>query len=448
MPELRSASILEIPKPFLFSTYDFGWCSTLFVTAVLIRVFYISLIGIPSQEGGDMNGYIALARNLVAGYGFTDDGITASTYRPPLFSWILAGWCYLFGSTSLTTMVAYQIFVQSLCGPLTYVCTWLVSGRRSFALAGGAFVSVYPFVFATIGLILQEPTQMLIATATAIVILLWCQKSTMLRAAIVGLFFGLSALAKTPNLLAPLIVFFVWLLAREFRLQLPLKQIIVGSVVMLMMVAPWTLRNYLVTGGKFIPVNSQGSAVLIWMVTDGKFRVRESLSDPAIDNTIKQEGIFLSYGNNHGIEHLTRVNDELLERGISGDALQEAIGKASASYLVNNPGYTFRHAVKGVILFIAPDSGPLAYKYPRLRVLAMLLFHLPLFVGFTVGMCCALLEKDAAVSIISLNAVAYLLIHLLVATPGRYTVPLIPVLLAVTAYGGECLIKRFRFSNN
>ncbi len=241
--------------------------------------------------------------------------------------------------------------------------------------------------------------------------------------------------------------FFVWLLAKVFRRQLQFEQVLLIGVVMLAIVAPWTMRNYLVTGGKFIPVNSQGVGALTWMVADGNFKIRRSSLDPPLDNSMKQQGIFLSYGNRDGIEYLTRINNDLLERGVSGAAMSEELGKAALSYLVSHPGYIFKHAIKGVILFMAPDSGPLAYKYPKARVLAMMVFHVPLFVGFIVGMLRALIEKDAALSIISLSTVVYLLIHLLLATP-RFTVPLIPVLLAMTAYSAEGLIKHLRFSNN
>ena len=60
---------------------------------------------------------MTLARHLANGQGFTFDGVAPTTYRPPLFSWLLGAWCYVLGSTSLETMVAFEVGVQTVCAP-------------------------------------------------------------------------------------------------------------------------------------------------------------------------------------------------------------------------------------------------------------------------------------------------------------------------------------------
>src|SRR5215813_7985373 len=71
--------------------------AVLFVAAITVRLIYLAAMGIPSQAGGDAEGYIALVRNVANGFGFSDDGVTPTTFRPPLFSWLLGLWCYFLG---------------------------------------------------------------------------------------------------------------------------------------------------------------------------------------------------------------------------------------------------------------------------------------------------------------------------------------------------------------
>ncbi|MBP2677114.1 MAG: hypothetical protein H6Q82_179, partial [Deltaproteobacteria bacterium] len=52
--------------------------------------------------------YLSLARNLAEGKGFTQDGVTPSVYRPPLFSALLGGWFFLTGSSSPLSAAVFQ----------------------------------------------------------------------------------------------------------------------------------------------------------------------------------------------------------------------------------------------------------------------------------------------------------------------------------------------------
>jgi len=71
----------------------------------------------------------------------------------------------------------------------------------------------------------------------------------------------------------------------------------------------------------------------------------------------------------------------------------------------------------------------------RTRLLAMLLFHVPLAIGLVIGIFRSVQRRHLALSVLSLFTAAYLLIH----APegdlgGRNSVPIIPVLIAITGY--------------
>jgi len=409
----------------------------LFAVGLFVRLAYLAYFGIGSQEGGDMDGYIALARNLAQGHGFSFDGVTPATYRPPLFSSLLGLWCYLLGSTSLDAMVAFQVLVQTLCAPMTYVLVRQTQRSERFAMGAGLFIATYPFIFSNVDLMLQEPTLMLIATSLGIAILAWCRHPTPWRSALVGLLFGLSALAKSPFLIAPAITLLVYLLGRPFRRQLPSRQVVLAAIMTAVAVLPWTIRNYQVSGGRFALINSQGPAYLIWIASDGTFRPRESLSEPRLETPAHTKGAALSYGNEDGYHYLLQKNDELLERGLSGPVVTEALAAAARLYLLRHPAFALKIVLRGMVLLFSPDAGPRLYRFLGIRVVAMVLFHLPLALGLPAGILMALREKNAAVSILSLFAAAYLLVHSpgsIAGAGGRFSVPVIPLLIAITGY--------------
>jgi len=410
-------------------------CAWLFALGLIVRLAYLVFFGIESQEGGDMDGYIALARNLAQGHGLTFDGVTPATFRPPLFSSLLGAWCYLLGSTSLDTMVAFQVFVQTLCAPMTYLLVRQTQRSERFAMGAGLFIATYPFIFSNVSLVLQEPTLMLIATALGMSILAWCRHPTPWRSALVGLLFGLGALAKAPFLIAPAIALLVYVLGRPFRRQLPARQVALAVILAAFAVLPWTFRNYRVSGGRFVLINSQGWTQLIWMASDGIYQPRESLSDPRQETPTRTKGVALSYGNEAGYDYLLRKNDELLEQGLSGPAVTEALGAAARSYLLRHPAFVLKLVLRGMVLVFSPDAGPRLYRFFWIRVVAMVLFHVPLALGLLAGILRALREWNAPMSILSLFVVAYLLVHApATSAGGRYSVPVIPLLIAITGY--------------
>ena len=411
------------------------WCLLLFALGLLLRVAYLHVLGIASPEN-DAKEYAALARHLAEGRGFTSDGLTPSTYRPPLFSWLLGGWCYLLRSSSLPTMVAFQALVQTLCSPLTCLLLLQIGQDRRTALTGGLFVAAYPFIVSTVGQLLQEPTQMLVAVGIDVATVAWCREPSTPRAAVCGLLFGLGALAKSPFLAVQPVTLLVWCFGRDFRRQLPFRQIALACAVATAVVLPWTIRNYRVSGGQFIPINSQNQTYPVWLVADDNFYPRYSLSEPLENTFTPQKGVALTYGNKSGVDFLIRANEELLRMGESGIGIRKGLAIAARSYLVRHPLYLLRITARGAVLLFSPDASAGLSRFLVARIVAMILFHLPLAAGLVIGIVRAGREKNAAFMVLALFAVAYLLVH----APGtggggRYSVPVIPILMAVGSYG-------------
>jgi len=333
-------------------------------------------------------------------------------------------------------MVSFQVLVQTFCSPLTYLLLHQVRRSRGAAFAGGLFVATYPFIVSTVGQLLQEPTQMLVATGIGIVTIAWFRQPSTARAVVCGVSFGVAALAKSPFLTVQAAVLLVWLMGRDFRRQLSFRQIALACAVAAAVVLPWTTRNYMVSGGRFIPINSQNLSYPVWMVADGNFYPRDSLSEPEQEALTIQRGIVLTYGNQDGVDYLRRTNEELLLRGVSGTSLRESLAAAARAYLVRHPLYLLRITMRGAVLLFSPDASAGLTRFLVARIVAMILFHLPLAAGLLAGAVRASREKNAPFMVLALFTGCYLLAHAPGAVAGgRYTVPVLPILMAVGSYG-------------
>jgi len=420
-----------------------GWCVLLFSVAMVCRHAYLRYVGIESQDGGDMGEYIALARNLVEGHGFSSDGVTPATYRPPLFSWLLAAWCWLLGDTHIETMVAFQVVVQSLTAPLTYLLVRDLQASHHFAIVSGLFMSAYPYPISTVSLVLQEPTQTLFAAGVGLCLAWWWRAPSIPRAVAAGTLLGLCSLAKSPFLIGPPIVLLIGLGLRHVPRRPPYRLVWLVVAVSAAVVVPWTLRNAHVTGGRFMPINSQNVTILIWMVADGHFQPRESPTDPVHAIPAPERGVGFTYGNEDGVAYLRRQNETLLQQGLTGYAVVEGLSAAARSYLLRHPGYVLRLMFRGAILSFVPYAvGPIRGVLAA-RMAAMVLFHLPLALGLAASLVRAWREREAVIAMLSLLVMAYLLAHTTVSMEGgRYALPMFPLMLAVAGYslfgaGGE-----------
>jgi hypothetical protein len=86
-------------------------------------------------------------------------------------------------------------------------------------------------------------------------------------------------------------------------------------------------------------------------------------------------------------------------------------------------------------LFVPEVLGPWRNWPVSVRLVAMILFQLPLGLGFAVGLVRALRERESIVLVLALLVAAYLLPHLAVTMEGgRYLSPVVPLLIAIAGY--------------
>ncbi len=156
--------------------------------------------------------------------------------------------------------------LQTLIGPVTIGLTWLLArhlfGTR-IALASAFVVAVYPFAWQFEARLYSEA----ITTPLVLAVLLLCLEREPSRARVVSLGVVLGFLVLTRPALAYLLVgvLAAWTLALGWRRGL--GSAAAATAVALIVVSPWTLRNYLEYDA-FVPVSYQDAAAVYGTFND------------------------------------------------------------------------------------------------------------------------------------------------------------------------------------
>jgi hypothetical protein len=136
------------------------------LAALLASLLFVLAYPLPAVRD-DAVEYLALARNLASGNGFTMDGSIPSAYRPPLFSALLSGWFFLTGTSSVASAAIFQSLVHA-AGILAVFLLFLeLTPSLTWATFAALFLAVNPLLVTRVGFVLQEPTLLLFTTLAA-----------------------------------------------------------------------------------------------------------------------------------------------------------------------------------------------------------------------------------------------------------------------------------------
>jgi 4-amino-4-deoxy-L-arabinose transferase-like glycosyltransferase len=238
--------------------------AALFLLAAASAIFFTFSYPLPEVRS-DAAGYLALARNVAAGAGFTYDGTTPMVYRPPLFSVLLGGWFFLTGSSSPLSAALFQSLVHALGVLAAFLLFLEVTSSRIWAIGSALFLAVNPLLVTRVAFVLQEPTILLVTTLAVLLSVRLIKAPSPGRAGLAGAAWGLATLAKAVAWFAPFLLLGMRFLPGGRRFSWRGREAAALLVCFAAVIAPWTIRNYL-HFGRFIPVNDQGQGMLEWNV--------------------------------------------------------------------------------------------------------------------------------------------------------------------------------------
>ena len=235
----------------------------LFVPGVLlvglaIRLFVAAVI--PLEPMSDSAWYIGRAKEMAAGLGYQESGFPTA-YWPVGWPAILAGAYLVFGSMPIA------VVILNLLGAAAIMLLVLWFGRR---IAGSEIVgrlallayAFYPNHIAYAGNAATETVYTALAMAAFALMIHGRQRIWILVAS--GLIFGIATLVKPQTIAFPFgAVIALAIVFRSYSWWSAFRAGLVIYAALLLVVLPWTYRNYMVLGEPVLVSTNGGTALLL-----------------------------------------------------------------------------------------------------------------------------------------------------------------------------------------
>ena len=214
------------------------------VVALAARLIYALVIVKTDVLIGDAREFDTLARNLADGHGYVNPylleqgTVRPTAFKPPGYPFALAGVTAVGGGG----YVAHHVFT-CLLGVVTVVLAGLI-GRRvggdRVGLAAAGIAALYPILIAADGSLRSEALYTMLVAACMWAALRLVDRPTTVRALVLGAFVGLAALTRTEALIL-LVLLAVPVVGRS---PARLRQVAVALAAAVVVIAPWTIRNW------------------------------------------------------------------------------------------------------------------------------------------------------------------------------------------------------------
>lgn len=242
----------------------------IFCLAMLVRVIYNNTVAFQYYPLHDSLKYQILAHNLLAEHCFCVYPYISTVYRPPLWPFLMAGVSLLFGPGDYVARISLSVIGSGTC-VLIYLFARDLFGWRIGVLAGIA-ASVYPELYIYDGWLYTESLYIFLLFAVCYG-LYRLQRSPTKNWRLwitCGILLGLLSLTR-PNGIIVIGLFIVWAIImawqKLFSWRVTTRGVLTTTLMALALIAPWTVRNYLVSH-TFIPVATGDGTVLLGAYND------------------------------------------------------------------------------------------------------------------------------------------------------------------------------------
>lgn len=397
---------------------------SLLVSLIVVFVVFPAQQMVANQP--DPYSFGALGRDIANGLGFRGEMLGR---RAPLYP-ILVGVLYtVFGAHEWIVQVAQCLMLATVAVLVYDLAVRVYDSRRAGILAGLA-CAFHPSLLRYAPDFHLEVLLTLVFTLMVWTSVVLYQRPSFKNAVGFGIMTGLAALTKAVVLLYPAIFGALWLLTRPQLLRAPLREktqavlpIVVACVAMVLTIAPWTIRNYTVSG-KIVPVSTGLSDAFLrgFAFTKPEYLTLREPPYTGAENEVNQY-----------FQALCAAEGAVWEK----DPLQtEAIlGREAKRRLLADPGAAVKKGFFGIFTFW--------YEMTSLKtsLVAGLLAALA-WLTAALGMGRAWREKRPQwliyAPVLYLNFFLAVLLSL-----GRYSVPVLPTLIVASGFGVDTLLRRF-----
>jgi 4-amino-4-deoxy-L-arabinose transferase-like glycosyltransferase len=366
--------------------------------------------------------FSAMGSSLARGEGFSAYG-TLLHRRSPLYPLVIGGIYRVFGEHQILVLLLQAILFGATC--------WLAQdlGRRLFnartAVIAGVLCAIHPALLRYVADFHLETLFTALFTGSVWLSVRFYERSDLRRAAALGVVAALATLTKAVALLYPVVFAALWWFKRGRQDQSRKSLFACGAmfVVMGLTIAPWTVRNYAVTG-HFVPVSTGFSDAFLRGYVFSKTEYVTYQRLPYVDGENEANAMFRELCAAEGAvwEQDDYQTDKILNR-------------AAKRRLLESPAAFVRKTLVGLFTFW--------FEMTTLKnSLAAGVMALGAWVLAAIGLKRAWREARPTWLLVAPILYFNLLLAPLLAL-GRYSVPVLPCLIVLSAFGIDTLWARF-----
>ncbi len=397
---------------------------SLLVSLLAVFVIFPSQSLVSNQH--DPYEFSALGKAIARGEGFHGEMLGR---RAPLYPMVLGAIYFVFGEHERVAQLAQCLMLAGICLLVRDIAIRVYERPRAGLIAGLA-CAIHPSFLRYV-----PDFHLEVLLTFAVTLMVWTsvrfrQESTYSRALAFGAATGVASLTKAVMLLYPGVFGLFWLWEQRAQLRAPFGKFVglllpLGLVFasMALTIAPWTARNYHVSG-KFVPVSTGLSDAFLRGFVFSKPEYI-SLREPPYTGAENEV--------NAQFRQLCAAEGKVWEQ----DPLEtEAIlGKEAKRKLAAEPGAAIKKALIGVFTFW--------YQMTSLKTsLVAGVMALGAWVLAAFGVPRA--RREGRPQWLVFAPVLYLNFFLAaLLSLGRYSVPVLPTLIVASAFGLDVLLSRF-----
>ncbi len=243
---------------------------SIFVLAVSVRVMYNRVVANGYYPLHDSQTYQAIALNILQEHCYCYLPHLSTVDRAPLWPLLIAAIYSVFGEHDIMVRLLLSLVGAGTCVLVYYFVRDLFGSRMG--LIAGLAATVYPFLFIYDGWLYSESLYIFLLFAFCYALFRLQRTARPSRGLMLlsGILLGLVSLTR-PNGLIILGLFIAWAMvlgiAKVQTWRTLLQSVVLITLITLVIILPWTIRNYVVTHA-LVPIATGDGKVLIGAYND------------------------------------------------------------------------------------------------------------------------------------------------------------------------------------
>ena len=237
----------------------------IFCLALIVRIVYNSTVAYHYYPLHDSAFYQGIAFHLLNEHCFCLEAFVPTVDRAPLWPFTIAGLTLIFGQSDYFARLFLSLVGSGTCVLVYLFARDLFSWR--IGVLAGVFAAIYPQLYIYDGWLYTESLYifLLFAFCYGLYRLQHTPERNWRIWILCGVLLGLLSLTR-PNGTIVIVLFVIWCAIMVWQkflsLRVTIRGVLFSTLIAIVLIAPWTIRNYLVSHA-FVPIATGDGTVLL-----------------------------------------------------------------------------------------------------------------------------------------------------------------------------------------